>query len=55
MSESEIEPIMENLRQAEAQILKIIRAEAQRDSWKTADEAKVAIWKAMDAVAELAR
>lgn len=55
MRESEIEQITEKLREAEALILKIIRDHAQRDSWKTADEAQIAIWKAIDSVAELAR
>ena len=55
MTEREVEPIIDKLREAESMVLSVILDDSQRDIWKTADECKVLIWKAMEAAGDMAR
>jgi hypothetical protein len=55
MTEREVEPIMEKLREAESMVLSVISDDSKRESWNAAEECKVLIWKAMDSAGDMAR
>jgi hypothetical protein len=55
MTEREVEPIMDKLREAERMVLLVISDDNKRDSWSAAEECKVFIWKAMDSAGDMAR
>ncbi len=55
MTEREVEPIMDKLREAESMLLSVIGDDTRRDCWRAAEDCKVLIWKAMDKAGDLAR
>jgi hypothetical protein len=55
MTEREVEPIVDKLREAEELVLSILRDDTKKQYWRAADECKVAVWKAMEAAGDIAR
>lgn len=55
MTEREVEPIMDKLREAERMVISALLDDRKRDSWGALDECKVLIWKAMDQAGDAAR
>lgn len=54
MTEREVEPIIDKLLEAENMLLAIIGDDSKRDCWHAAADCKLAIWRAMDKVGDLA-
>lgn len=55
MTEREVEPIMDKLKEVERMVLDILVDDGRRDCWRSADECRRQIWKAMDHAGDLAR
>lgn len=55
MSELEVEPILDELRKAEALVLQVVVDERRRESWRAAGDCLLNISLAMQAAADMAR